>query len=67
MKARIASFVKERNEADTKEKVRAVIQETLNADLPESYDKPVFDAKTNLLLSHFVDMAVQGYCWISAA
>ena len=50
-----------------REKVRAVIQETLNADLPESYDKPIFDAKTNLLLSHFVDMAVQGYGWISAA
>ena len=50
-----------------REKVRAVIQEALNADLPESYDKPVFDAKTNLLLSHFVDMAVQGYGWISAA
>ena len=50
-----------------REKVRAVIQETLNADLPESYDKPVFDAKTNLLLSHFVDMAVQCYGWISAA
>ena len=60
-------LVKERNEADTREKVRAVIQETLNADLPESYDKPIFDAKTNLLLLHFVDMAVQGYGWISAA
>lgn len=39
----------------------------LNADLPESYDKPVFDAKMNLLLSHFVGMAVQGYGWICAA
>ena len=46
---------------------RLVIQEALNADLPESYGKPVFDAKTNLLLPHFVDMAVQGYGWISAA
>ena len=37
----------------------AIIQEVLNEDLPESYDKPTFDAKTDLLLSHFVDMAVQ--------
>ena len=54
-------------DAQPKEKVRSVIQEALNADLPESYDKAVFDAKTNLLLSHFVDMAVQGYGWITAA
>ena len=51
----------------TKEKVYTVIQEVLNEDLPESYDKPIFDAKTDLLLSHFVDMAVQGYGWVTAA
>ena len=51
----------------TKEKVYTVIQEVLNEDLPESYDKPIFDAKTDLLLSHFVDMAVQGYGWVSVA
>ena len=28
---------------------------------------PSPDAKTNLRLSHFVDMAVQGYGWIVAA
>ena len=45
------------------QKVRWVIQSTLNTDLPESYDKPIFDAKTDLLLNHFIDMAVQGYGW----
>ena len=48
------------------QKVRYVIQSTLNTDLPESYDKPIFDAKTDLLLNHFIDMAVQGYGWARA-
>ena len=48
-----------------KEKVKDAIIESLDADLPESYDKEVFQSKTNLLLNHFVDMAVQGYGWIS--
>lgn len=48
------------------QKMRYVIQSTLNTDLPESYDKPIFDAKTDLLLNHFIDMAVQGYGWARA-
>ena len=54
-------------DAQPRERVRSAIQESLDADLPESYDKAVFDAKTNLLLSHFVDMAVQHYGWIAVA
>ena len=39
-----------------------------NADLMKqaSYDKDSFEAKTNLLLNHFIDMAIQGYGWIAA-
>ncbi len=47
-----------------KAKVKDVIVESLDADLPDSYDKEVFVVKTDLLLSHFIDMAVQGYGWI---
>lgn len=47
-----------------KVRVRNVILETLDTGLPESYDKEVFNAKTDLLLKHFIDMAVQGYGWI---
>jgi len=47
-------------------KVKSAIEITLNEDLPESYDKDSFDAKTNLLLNHFIDMAIQGYGWIAA-
>jgi type I restriction enzyme R subunit len=42
-------------------KVKNLIQESLDSDLPESYDKEVFTAKTNLILSLFIDKAVQGY------
>ena len=31
-----------------------------------SYDKETFAAKINLLLTHFIDMAVQGYGWVAA-
>ena len=48
-------------------KVKSVIAESLNATLPQtSYDKETFDAKIDLLMGHFVDMAVQGYGWVAA-
>ena len=47
-------------------RVKSAIESSLNDDLPESYDKDIFAAKTNLLLTHFIDMAVQGYGWIAA-
>ena len=47
-------------------KVKSAIEESLNADLPMSYDKEMFAAKTDLLLTHFIDMAVQGYGWVVA-
>lgn len=50
-----------------KAKVKDAIMEALDVDLPESYDKEVFSAKTNLLLNHFIDMAVQGYGWVGSA
>jgi len=48
-----------------KQKVFKLIQVSLNTDLPESYDRVAFIDKTNLLLNHFVDMAVQGYGWVA--
>ena len=47
-------------------RVKSAIETSLNDDLPVSYDKVSFDAKVDLLLTHFVDMAVQGYGWIAA-
>lgn len=45
--------------------VFALIQTSLNDDLPMSYDKTAFNEKSNLLFDHFVDMAVQGYGWVA--
>lgn len=39
--------------------VLALIQTSLNEDLPMSYDRMSFNDKTHLLFEHFVDMAVQ--------
>lgn len=46
-----------------KKKVYNLIQISLNNDLPNSYDRVAFTDKTNLLMNHFIDMAVQGYGW----
>ena len=48
-----------------RKKVFSLIQLSLNADLPESYDRIAFNDKANLLMNHFIDMAVQGYGWIA--
>ena len=45
-----------------RERVKTLIEESLDL-LPECYDKNLFDAKSNLLLNHFIDMAVQGFGW----
>ena len=50
-----------------KKKVQDAIEESLDKDLPPSYDKTAFEAKTALILNHFVDMAVLGYGWICEA
>jgi len=47
--------------------VKNAIEEALDKDLPESYDKESFDVKTSLILNHFIDMAVQNYGWIAQA
>lgn len=47
-------------------RVKSAIEYALNEDLPLCYDKDSFDAKTNLLLNHFIDMAIQGYGWVAA-
>lgn len=45
-------------------KVKSAIESSLDSDLPESYDRISFVSKIDLLMNHFIDMAVQGYGWI---
>ena len=49
-----------------RQKVLAIIQVSLNNDLPDSYDREVFSTKTALLMNHFIDMAIHGYGWLAA-
>ena len=49
-----------------KAKVKTTIELSLNEDLPDSYDADSFRSKIDLLMNHFIDMAVQGYGWIAA-
>ena len=46
------------------ESLSNAIISSLDADLPQSFDKDAFDSKINLLLNHFVDMSVQHYGWL---
>ena len=41
-------------------KLRSAVEDSLNEDLPLSYNKEIFQSKTNLLMSMFIDKAVQG-------
>lgn len=41
-------------------KLKKAVEDSLDEDLPVSYDKEIFQSKTNLLLSLFIDKAVQG-------
>lgn len=47
-------------EEQSKEKVREVISSTLDEELPLSYDKEIFNAKANLILSLLINKFVQG-------
>lgn len=47
-------------DAQTKERVKTAIEDSLDIDLPDTYDKESFDSKTNLLMSVIIDKAVQG-------
>ena len=49
-----------------KTRVKSAIERSLNANLPDSYDAESFRSKIDLLMNHFVDMAVQGYGWIGS-
>ncbi len=52
-------------DAQPRQKVLSIIQTSLDKDLPDSYDRAIFNDKTNTLFNHFVDMAAQGYGWIA--
>lgn len=41
-------------------KLKSAVEDSLDEDLPLSYNKEIFQSKTNLLMSMLIDKAVQG-------
>ena len=54
-------------DAQAMENVKSAVTRSLDADLPDSFDKEAFDSKINLLFNHFIDTAVQHYGWLGFA
>ena len=50
----------------SKAKVKSAIGVSLSENLPGSYDTDLFHLKINLLMNHFIYIAVQGYGWVAA-
>ena len=50
-------------DAQPKERVRAVILKCLGDALPESYDREVFAVKSTVVYQHIVDQAIMGLAW----
>ena len=48
----------------TTARVRTAISDCLDADLPESYDKELFNSKTDSILAMLIDRAVQGLLFV---
>lgn len=48
-------------------RIKSEIEFSLDQDLPSAYDEGSFNDKIDLLMSHFVDMAIQGYGWVVGA
>jgi type I restriction enzyme R subunit len=53
------------NDAQPKERVKKVVIESLNHNLPGSYDREIFTLKSNIIFEHIVDQAIMGYAWIA--
>jgi len=53
------------NDAQPKERVHSVVIDCLNNVLPSSYDRDLFEAKSNCVYQHIVDQALMGYAWVA--
>lgn len=54
------------NDPTPREKVRSKINSVLNEYLPKSYDRIIFQAKSDIIFQHIVEQATMGYNWIAA-
>lgn len=54
------------NDPKPRENVKSHIKFVLNKYLPDSYDKIIFQTKSNIIFEHIVEQANMGYNWIAA-
>ena len=54
------------NDAKPREKVRTKIISVLNEYLPDSYDRIIFQTKSDIIFEHIVEQATMGYNWLAA-
>ena len=54
------------NDQRPRENVRSHIISVLNEYLPDSYDRIIFKAKSDIIFDHLVEQANMGYNWIVA-
>jgi type I restriction enzyme R subunit len=53
------------NDQQPKERVHSVIVDSLHDTLPDSYERDIFVAKSNLVYQHIVEQARKGYAWVA--
>lgn len=51
------------NDPKPQERVKKAIIDSLNLNLPDSYDREIFTLKSNVIFTHIVDQAKTGYAW----
>lgn len=54
------------NDPTPREKVRSKIISVLNDYLPDSYDRIIFQTKSDIIFEHIVEQATMGYNWLAA-
>lgn len=54
------------NDPTPREKVRSKIISVLNEYLPDSYDRIIFQTKSDIIFEHIVEQATMGYNWLAA-
>lgn len=54
------------NDPKPRENVRSHIISVLNEYLPDSYDRIIFQAKSDIIFDHLVEQANMGYNWVAA-
>lgn len=54
------------NDPTPREKVKSKIISVLNEYLPDSYDRMIFQTKSDIIFEHIVEQATMGYNWFAA-